>query len=120
MAMNAQLMIFSGRPDPEFPLADDLVEDIASRLSQVVGVTQADTPPEGGLGYRGFRVVNTESRAGLPEELEVFRGVVTEITAGDSRHWVDTAGVEGLLLAEARAAGLGELLDAVGLDEGLV
>lgn len=117
--MNAQLMIFSGRPDPEFLLSEEAVADLADRLSQVIQVTPSQPPPEGGLGYRGFRVLNNEGRAGIPGEFEVFRGVVTEIVNGDTRNWADTAGVETLLIEQARAAELGGLLDEAGLDQGI-
>lgn len=119
MAINAQLMIFSGRPDPEFPVPDDAVDELVTRVSQVVEGTQTEQPQEGGLGYHGLRVSNTEGRTGLPEELEAFRGVVTEMNGGMTRHFVDSAGVEDFLLDQARAAGLGELLDAAGLDQGI-
>src|SRR6266545_256238 len=99
--MNAQLMIFSGRPDPEFPLPEDTVSALITRLTEVMAGTMSEPPAEGGLGYRGFRLVNDENREGLPQELEVFRGVVTEISEGAQRHFVDSAGVEGLLLEQA-------------------
>jgi hypothetical protein len=117
--MLAQLMIFSGRPDPTFELPDEALNELASRVADVVGAAPSDGPPEGGLGYRGFRITNVEGRSDLPDEFEVFRGILTESAQGTPRHWADGAGVEALLLTQARDAGLGELLDAAGLDPGV-
>ena len=114
--MQAQLMIFSGRPDPEFTLPSESATELATRITQVVDGTPAGDAPEGGLGYRGFRVLNSDGLAGISEEIQVFRGVVMDTNAGVTRHWVDSAGIEGFLLEQARNAGLGELLSAAGLD----
>ena len=54
----SNLLIYSGVPDPYWSLtAEDLeqLEAIAARLSPTEGV-----PPEGGLGYRGFRVTGPQ------------------------------------------------------------
>ena len=117
--MLAQLMIFSGRPDPTFELPDEALSELASRVADVVGAEPSDRPQEGGLGYRGFRITNAEGHADLPDEFEVFRGILTESAEGTTRHWADSAGVEDLLLTQARDAGFGELLDAVGFDHGV-
>jgi hypothetical protein len=119
MASLAQLMIFSGRRDPEFALDDGVVGDLATRLASVLEVTPSGPPPEGGLGYRGFRVSNTDGDPRLPHEFEVFRGIVTETSAGEARHWADSGDVESFLIGQARAAGLGELLDAAGIGGGV-
>jgi hypothetical protein len=57
-AANASLLIYSGIPDPEWSLTRsdlDALAAIAAGLSIVEG-----TPPEGGLGYRGFRVTGPQ------------------------------------------------------------
>jgi hypothetical protein len=54
----ATLLIYSGRPDPDWSLtAEDLaqLEDIAAGLAPVEGA-----PPDGGLGYKGFRVTGPQ------------------------------------------------------------
>lgn len=114
--MRAQLKIFSGRPDPEFELPAAVAAELSNRLQSAVGESPSEPPPLGGLGYRGFAVGEDLERPAY----EVFAGVITEVSDGENRHWLDTAGLEDLLITQAREAGLGELLDAVGLGGGQI
>ena len=49
----------------------------------------------------------------------MFRGIVTETSAGEARHWADDSDIESLLIGQAREAGLGELLDEAGIGGGV-
>lgn len=54
----ASLLIYSGRPDPDWPLTQadlDQLQAIAATLTPVDGL-----PPEGDLGYKGFRVTGPQ------------------------------------------------------------
>ena len=58
MAAIATLLIYSGRPDPDWALT---AEDLERLASIAAGLTPTEGgPPEGGLGYRGFRVTGPQ------------------------------------------------------------
>jgi len=119
MSVSIRLMIFSGRPDPRFDLPEDVIEGLATRVTQTIGVDMVPAPPDIALGYRGVEVENVGGHAGLPSEFSVFRGVLTEQSGETARHWRDAGAVEQFLLDQARNSGLGDLLAAAGLDGGV-
>ncbi len=86
-----RLFIFSGRPDPEWPLDEAAVADL---------------------------VQNAVQSPGLPNAFTVFRGVLTEPPGPRGNHWQDAGGIESWLLSEARARGHGKAIDALGGAEG--
>ena len=110
-----RLLIYSGRPDPQWPLAADAAHELAKRMTGVVGGEPIHPPPPGGLGYRGFLVRMTVPVEGLPAEFLAYRRVVTVRPGPRAEHWRDTAGVEDYLLDEARRQNQGAALDALGV-----
>ena len=113
-ALTVRLQIYSGRPDPEWTLEPDAADEVARQVRQAMSAAPGQAPPEGGLGYRGFRITGGEA-FGLPSELAAFRGVVSEVTGKRTRHWPDTAGLERSLIEDARKRGFAEVLDALGV-----
>jgi len=113
-ALTVRLQIYSGRPDPEWTLEPDVADEVARRLRQAVSAEPVHAPPEGGLGYRGFRITGGDA-LGLPSELAVFRGVVSEVAGKQTRHWLDATGFERFLIEDARKRGFAEVLDALGV-----
>ena len=111
--LSATLLIFSGRPDPTFELNDEETSDFAGRVQSTIGGQNAGAP-EGGLGYRGFRVENTAGIEGVPSQLVVFGGVVTEQEGSEGRSWRDTGACEDALVAAAKSPELGDLIAAAG------
>ena len=116
-SVSARLLIFSGRPDPEWVLDEAAIAELAARVARSVGGERSQTPPRGGLGYRGVLVRNRAGVPGLPVEFLVYRGVLSEQAGLQPRAWRDMAGIEALLLGEARKQGFGEVLNAVGMRE---
>jgi hypothetical protein len=58
LAAIVTLLIYSGRPDPGWSLTQtdlDEIAAIAAGLTRIEGI-----PPEGGLGYRGFRITGPQ------------------------------------------------------------
>jgi hypothetical protein len=109
-AVRVELMVFSGRPNPDFELTPDQAEELARRVAALPRGGVRPSPP--GLGYQGFHI--TSDRAGeWPAQVTVFGGVCTLEDGGDSRE--DTGDVEGWLLDLARRHGHGDLLDALGV-----
>jgi hypothetical protein len=109
-----RLLIFSGQPDPEWALDEESRDQLAARLRDAVGNRKSNPPPPPQLGYRGFLVrPGTKERAALPE-FTVWQGVLTVGSDSRAQHWQDVAGIEQMLLGQARERGLGEVLDYFG------
>jgi hypothetical protein len=109
-----RLLIFSGRPDPEWIVEGDALDALAERARAAVGKERAYPPQPGGLGYRGFLVRN-EAVPDLPSEFLVFHGAIIERPGPAARYWRDAAGLEEWLLDEARRHGHREVLAAAGV-----
>lgn len=61
MALLAMLDVFSGKPNPVWPIADDQ----AQQMMQLVGTSEASADSGAGLGYRGFRIIETDTDPGI-------------------------------------------------------
>lgn len=114
LTLSATLLIFSGRPDPNFQLSEAETSDFAERVQNTVGKQEVQEAPEGGLGYRGFLVQNTAGIEGVPSQLVVFGGVVTEQEGTEARSWRDTGGCEDALVEAAKSREFGDLIAAGG------
>lgn len=114
-AVSVRLLLFSGRPDPEWPLDEEAVAQLRDRLQRTVGGEKTSPQPSGGLGYRGFLVQNLARLAGLPATFTVFRRVLSEPPGPSANHWRDTGTVEDWLLEQARERGFGKALEAFGV-----
>lgn len=113
--LTIRLLIFSGRPDPEWTPDEDVAHKLEELVREVLSGEPLKTAPPPVLGYRGFLVQNPEKRAGLPDSFTVFRGVVSQYRDAKAQHLRDTAGIENFLLDEARRQDLGSFLDKVGV-----
>lgn len=110
-----RLLIFSGRPDPEWALDGDAVGDLMGRLRETLAGEESNPPPPSVLGYRGFLVRARSADRSLPTEFRVFRGVITAEDGRRGRHMRDAAGLEEFLLEDARRRGYGDVLDESGV-----
>jgi hypothetical protein len=109
-----RVLLYSGRPDPEFYLSDAGIGELRGRLEKTVGGEHIHPAPPGGLGYRGFLVENRGNVAGIPAAFTVYRGVLAEPPGPDASHWRDSGEVESWLLGQASEQGLGDALKAFG------
>jgi hypothetical protein len=116
--IRVRLRIFSGRPDPEWTLEPNAVEEVARRARAALGTQRVPAPPEENLGYRGFEIRGGRT-VGLPDDLVVFGGVISDRTEKTSAHWIDSAELEVLLLEEAQRRGFADLLEAGGAPRSL-
>lgn len=114
-AGTVRLLVYSGRPDPEWPLSQDDAARLGESFRQAAR-TDGGAAPQPRLGYRGF-LVRTRAK-GLPAEFTVGRGVIVEGAGLRAPVRRDTAGLEEYLLRTARERGHGELLDALGAPGG--
>jgi hypothetical protein len=113
-----KLLVYSGRPDPTWALKASRVSELQSKVAEVLKGSPVHPPPLGGLGYRGFRIraalQGGGDAAALPEDLAVFRNVVSVLGHTRSTHFIDAADVETWLLATAIAEGHKPLLEKFG------
>jgi hypothetical protein len=118
-AVTAIVGVFSGRRNPELPLTGEAVEKLADLIMAVRGKEPIHPPPPPKPGYYyGFVLRVPEElaeRLGLPTDLRVYHGVLTEGEGRDQKHWRDVAGVERFPVDLAYKQGYGDLLEHVGV-----
>jgi len=103
--MTIELDIFSGRPNPVWTLSP---EESVALTEMLMNLPTSQAPAaEGGLGYRGFLLSNPERVAGLSARIRVYRGMVTIEEDGTPRSYLDTQGVERMLIRQASQRGYG-------------
>lgn len=111
-ATTVRMLVFSGRPDPEWQLDADEDAALAARLATVrlgTRLTAAGNPTPGRLGYRGF-VINRPGRAAGTRDITIVRaGLVNDVRLTGSEYRPDT-GVEDELLDQARRRGFTHLI----------
>lgn len=109
--MRVELDVFSGLPNPSWQMSAEEAADFRSRISSLPKTEKPSD--EGGLGYRGFLVSNSEKLPGLPPKIRVYKGVLTISEDGTENYYEDVNGVERLLLRQARNHGYGDLVSGV-------
>jgi hypothetical protein len=109
--MKVTLDIFSGRPNPSWPMRPEDEKELARRLA---GLRRARQVPSGeNLGYRGFVISNQPGESGMQTEVRVFEGVVTIKGNPGTSMFLDTNHLEKWLAEQAREQGLASLLASV-------
>ena len=107
-AVEVELQIFSGRPNPTWTLEGAAAEEAVARARAALDGRSIPVAPEAGLGYAGFRLTIPEGRS--RRSFEVFRGVISDATADHKQHWLDARDLEGFLLDQASQRGFAKLL----------
>lgn len=122
MAVFAELLVFSGNPNPVFELDDSEAARLAVAVGQVAssGLAPTDQGEQPVLGYRGFRLsVDNPAMAGLDQVL-VFGGAVVLSTPEGLQGATDSAGCQDQLIDAARRHGFSGILDELGVVSGNV
>ncbi len=110
--ITVRVLLFSGRPDPVYELADDqLVEKVKANIARAKVLEAFDKKSviPVNIGYKGILVSNPQKKAGLPAQFAVYQGAmeVMEVTDGQKRFLADEGGaIEKLLMDEAIRRGL--------------
>lgn len=120
-AMVVKIGLFSGRPNPEMKLTDEMASQFADLVKLTVGKEPIHPPPPPKLGeFYGFLVQVPDQKAkelGLPVQATVFSGVLTDMTQKKQAYWRDEAGIERFLTRLAYEQGFGDLLRKVHVAE---
>ena len=99
-SVSVGLGLYSGRPDPTWDLSAAQIAQVMDAIAALP--TASGTPPEGGLGYRGFSLVLHWS-AQPDETLVAYRGAVAAPGVGARSVFVDEGRtIERLLLDTGR------------------
>lgn len=106
--LDVELDIFSGRPNPHWPLPSNQQGKL-----QAVFKSRADVEPPAipGLGYRGFIITNVARVPSLPPQVRVFNHVVTTTDGDKVTAYRDTEGIESSLFALAREKGFHDVIE---------
>ncbi len=107
-----RLLVFSGRPDPEWVLDADEAEALVAKLDTAErGTRLAALPADPSrLGYRGFQIDRPGATPGARQITTVHAGAVSTVRTTGLDHRADTGSIEEDLLAQARQRGFGNLL----------
>ncbi|MGH3371295.1 MAG: hypothetical protein ACRDPR_14995 [Nocardioidaceae bacterium] len=107
-----RLLVFSGRPDPEWVLDPDEEAALLAKLGAARAGTRVTAQQSGRsrLGYRGFQIDRPGRTPGTREVTTVHGGVVSEVRTTGLDQRADDHDIEQDLLEQARARGFGNLL----------
>jgi hypothetical protein len=109
--VDVELLVFSGRDNPQWKLSDAEVDELIRRVNEL---TPGPPPQAPGLGYGGFRITTSGRADRLPEAMTIYHGVRLVRPDGQVT-CLDDSGLERWLLGLARQRDYGQLLDELGL-----
>jgi hypothetical protein len=101
-----EVLIFSGRPNPTWPLED--TKHLLTLKAKLKDMPEAFTeePAEWSrLGFAGFRIRGGEA-LGLPGEIRIYQGVIKAGQGKQAKYLKDLEGLEQSLIAEAKKQSL--------------
>jgi hypothetical protein len=91
------LGIYSGRPDPSWPLTESQSAHLDELLAALP--SKSGSPPEGGLGYHGFSLIPAD-RGPYDRELVAYRGTVGPVGSTTASYLLDVDRVVERFLLE--------------------
>jgi hypothetical protein len=112
------LGIYSGRRDPQWALSEHEIEELRKLLERGLTTPLKKQQKLPGLGYSGF-VIRNEARAeGIPDEMTVWRRVITVVQTERGRvkrmYYEDVNRIELWLAEQAVNRGYGDVLEQFG------
>jgi len=105
-AVRVELDVFSGRPNPTWPLTPPQVQKLMSMLGRL---SLGGRQEPGGLGWRGFLLHRLDSIGTSRLWLRVADGAVS-VNEGGGHVYRDTEGIEAWLRDQAERHGFSSLL----------
>ena len=119
--INVKIGIYSGLPNPEMLLTDNLASQLTEMLRSALGKVRAHPPAQPGLGeFYGFLIELPEDilrELILTGPVTVFSGVVSGLQKNKSTYWQDSSGIEAFLIRIAYKNGFGDLLKRLNVSE---
>jgi hypothetical protein len=101
-----EVLIFSGRPNPSWPLQDtNRLQTLKAKLKDLPAAFDKEPAGWSGLGFAGFRIRGAEVW-GLPGEMRVYQGVIKTGQGKEAKYLKDLEGLEQSLIAEAKKMAL--------------
>jgi hypothetical protein len=111
--------VYSGRLNPQFELRDEEARALAIALKAARTEPARHAPPQPKLGqFYGFLIRIPTALAkgfGLPEEVMVHYGMITEGAGPRITHWRDRSGLEERLIEQAFSHGHGDVMEKRGV-----
>jgi hypothetical protein len=100
--ITVEVIIFSGRPNPTWPLQDtNHLRALKAKLKDLPEAFTEEPAEWSRLGFAGFRIHGGEA-LGLPGEIRIYQGVIKAGHGDQAKYLKDLEGVEKRLLDEAR------------------
>ena len=110
LPLRVEIDAYSGRTNPSFDLPPSDAEELAKLLRNLPHAK--GSPPESGLGYRGFIISNDAGfLPGLPPRVRVFAGRVIAEHGARADVYDDIHSAEDWLKQRAARAGYGSLFN---------
>ena len=104
--VTVEVLIFSGRPNPTWPLQNtNRLETLKAELKDLPEAFKEQPAGWPRLGFRGFRIRGGEA-LGLPGEIQVYRGVIKTGQGKAAKFLKDSIGLEQSLIAESKQRAL--------------
>lgn len=120
-AITVRIGIYSGRPNPEMTLTEEMASQFTDLLKSTIGKEPIHPLSHPKLGeFYGFLVQIPDDKiklSGLPEQVSIVNGVLTSVTKKEQSHWRDVSGIEQFLIRMAYKKGFGDLLKRLNVTE---
>lgn len=107
LKIEGMIDIFSGRPNPKWPLSNEQVDELKKKLSKLP-MSKPVMPP--GLGYRGVLVTNLSRDGRIPDQIKVYNSILSIADTGRTSYYEDVNNIEEWLLEQARKLGYGDAI----------
>jgi hypothetical protein len=104
--VTVEVLIFSGRPNPHWPLQDtNRLEMLKAKLGSLPEAFKQEPAEWSRLGFAGFRIRGGET-LGLPGDIRIYQGVIQTGRGKQAKYLKDTTGLEQGLINESKKRAL--------------
>jgi hypothetical protein len=104
--------LYSGRPNPEIELTEEMASQLAERVKSTIGKEKLPSPAPPKLGeFFGFLIITPPEKAkklGIPQYASVNRKIFAEQVDKKEECWYDVGGIEDYLIELSYEKGFGE------------
>lgn len=104
-AVQVFAQMYSGRKNPSLTLNEEQLETLRLKLNELPETEQEIEPR---LGYHGFLINNPGQVEELPQQIEVYNGIIEFLFEGESKQYLDSHKLEEWLVTLACESDFGE------------